>query len=81
MRRRRQYVQYTVFALIAIGFLSSLAANPGGWIIPLAVFGVVFYLWKFPPNREKTKGKTKKARFRVIEGNKSDDSQEPPRYH
>lgn len=84
---------YVVFFLIAVGLLYQFVLNPGGMIIPLAVFGVVFFLYKFPPARlrreldkfTRSRGTkpggqaSRKAKFRVIRGNKKDD--EPPRYH
>jgi len=92
MRRYRPYIGYIIFGLIAIGILSNLLGNPGPFIIPLVVFGIVFYLYKFPPNRfrkrssarsTKQPSKTntnKRTTFRVIRGNKRDDD-DPPRYH
>lgn len=40
---------YIIVALIVIGLFSGFARNPGGVILPLAVFGIIFYLYKFPP--------------------------------
>ncbi|TDF99813.1 hypothetical protein E1757_04980 [Paenibacillus piri] len=58
-------------------------------IIPIAVFGIIFVLYKYPPNtwgKSKTTrgGKTKEKRtrnatFRVIDGKGGSD--EPPKYH
>lgn len=94
MRRRFSPFAYVVFGLIALGILSRFVANPSGMIIPLAVFGLVFWLWKFPPQRWKRNpgggwtnpgakprekpNKVRKARFRVIPGSKKPNDPEEP---
>lgn len=40
---------YLMVALIAVGVFAGFARNPGGVLLPLAIFGIVFYLYKFPP--------------------------------
>ncbi|TVY11473.1 hypothetical protein [Paenibacillus cremeus] len=90
MRNRQSTLAYIIFGLIAIGILANIFANPGAFIIPVLVFGVIFWLYKFPPNRWRngsgrtqarySKGKRRNATFRVINGNK-DGSDEPPKYH
>ncbi|MCP3773294.1 hypothetical protein NLX71_08180 [Paenibacillus sp. MZ04-78.2] len=90
MRNRNSTVAYVIFGLIAIGILASVLSNPGTFIIPILVFGVIFFLYKFPPSRWRQpkqpsssrfqKGKRRNATFRVIQGNK-DSSDEPPKYH
>ncbi|MBU7317127.1 MULTISPECIES: hypothetical protein [Paenibacillus] len=90
MRNRNSTVAYVIFGLIAIGILASVLSNPGTFIIPILVFGVIFFLYKFPPNRWRQpkrpsssrfqKGKRRNATFRVIQGSK-DSSDEPPKYH
>ena len=88
MHRRSRTIGYIILALIAIGILTDF----GNWLIPLVVFGLVFYFYKFPPNRFRRgsrnrnnqsthRNKTsRKAVFHVIKGNKKDD-EEPPHYH
>lgn len=49
MYRRANGWMYLVVALIVIGLFSGLAKNPVGLLLPLAVFGTIFYLYKFPP--------------------------------
>lgn len=90
MRNRNSTVAYVIFGLIAIGILASILSNPGTFMIPILVFGVIFFLYKFPPNRWRQpkrpsssrfqKGKRRNATFRVIQGSK-DGSDEPPKYH
>ncbi|GMX65526.1 hypothetical protein Elgi_47970 [Paenibacillus elgii] len=90
MRNRNSTVAYVIFGLIAIGILASVLSSPGTYIIPILVFGVIFFLYKFPPNRWRQpkrpsssrfqKGKRRNATFRVIQGSK-DSSDEPPKYH
>jgi hypothetical protein len=48
--RRFTPFSYVILVLIAIGILDRLLAGPSGMIIPLLVFGVIFLLWKYPPN-------------------------------
>lgn len=98
MARRSRIMMYVVFGLIIIGFLATFVSNPSGMIIPVAVFGIIFFLYKFPPQAfrgrgsgsssrrgpiEMNKVKTKKKAnpFRVINGNKRDDEEDPPHYH
>jgi len=97
--RSRKTWMYVILFLIGVGILYQFAINPRGMIIPLAVFGAVYLLYKFPPSRwrqfpssrwrrdpgkfagprgEKMPGHSvRKAKFRVIRGNKKDG--EPPR--
>lgn len=79
---------YVIFGLMTIGILASISANLRAWAIPLLVFGLVYLLYKFPPDRllrsfkqksSKPKKKYKQAKFRVIDGQRRDD--EPPTYH
>ncbi|NHN31059.1 hypothetical protein [Paenibacillus agricola] len=79
---------YIIFGLALIGLVSRATQ----YIIPIVVFGVIFLLFKFPPNKwgkSKTtttrSGRTKEKRtrdatFRVINGSKG-SSDEPPKYH
>jgi hypothetical protein len=83
-------LSYVIFAFLVIGILVRFADNPGGMLIPLVIFGVVFYLYKFPPrrffrgkpsilsSRSSKKRSGKNSPFRVIQGNKKDED-EPPR--
>jgi hypothetical protein len=94
MRRLRYPVgYYIIFALFVIGVLSSLLRS-SAILIPVIIFGLVFLLYKYPPDRWKWKWpgkrpgpartrreKTRKASFRVIEGNKDKDSGDRPKSH
>jgi len=55
MRRkmRQPILFYVVLGLLAIGVLSAVFRDPKSAIIPVAVFGIVFLLYKFPPSRWK----------------------------
>ena len=78
---------YIILGLALIGLVSKATE----FVIPIVVFGVIFLLFKFPPNKwgkskitpkfGRTKEKrTRNATFRVINGNKG-NSDEPPKYH
>lgn len=96
MRRRFSLSGYLIFGLLAIGILSRFITNPAPFIIPLLVFGAIYFLYKFPPNRwsfgsrrtpnrgpaaRHTDRERRKSNFRVIYGNKPGSEDEPPRYH
>ncbi len=95
MRSLNKPFLYVIGILFALGLIGEFRSNPIDLIIPLVIFGVVFYLYKFPPGRhtgrhpqqrrtarfEKSKRNSRKAVFRVIKGNKKDEENEPPRYH
>lgn len=96
MYRRFRAPDYIVYGLLAIGILSTFIRNPAPFIIPLLVFGVIFLLYKFPPNRfrRNTGRKTgrgaearrsdrerRKTTFRVIYGSKPNSDDDPPQYH
>lgn len=49
MFHHRNSWMYIIIALVVIGLFSGFARNPGGVILPLVVFGIIFYLYKFPP--------------------------------
>ena len=49
--RSRKTWMYVILFLIGVGILYQFAINPRGMIIPLAVFGAVYLLYKFPPSR------------------------------
>lgn len=92
MNRRIPPAGIAILALLLIGIIwSSSAAD---LILAVAVFGTVFVLWKFPPNRwrkketsrksaptsrSKAKEKRKNHPFRVIQGNKRDDDDDSDR--
>jgi len=98
MRRmkRQPILFYVIIGLLAIGVISMIVRNPGAAVIPVLVFGVVFLLYKFPPDRwrgllrgagDRFSGNSarrspnvKKAKFRVIPGSKP-DRDDPPKYH
>ncbi len=84
MYRHSRTISYIVFGLIALGILVNIKSL---WL-PLLVFGIIFYLYKFPPKQfqrgsrnhtYRTPGRPsanpnkKKSMFRVIKGNKKDD--------
>lgn len=85
MRKRRYNVGTIVlFALFAIGLLVSLRFL----FIPIVVLGTIFLLYKYPPSSwkkvtvyRKTDKRGRNAKFRVINGSKSNDYDEPPKYH
>lgn len=78
-RFRRVEIPFIVLGII--GVVSVIVANPSAYIIPIIVFGVIFYLYKFPPGGRGPRGPRRRRRIklRVIQGHKKDD--EPPRYH
>ncbi|MBP1989064.1 hypothetical protein [Paenibacillus eucommiae] len=86
MRRRFTTSGYIILGLLAIGLIMSLRML----IVPICVFGIIFLLYKFPPSKwgmnRSTSGKpgrkkSKNATFRVIQGNKGNDSEDRPKYH
>ncbi|WNR42575.1 DoxX family protein [Paenibacillus roseipurpureus] len=85
MRRKFSPIEIAIGVLIAIGLLMSLKAL----FIPIIVLGAIFLLYKLPPSRWKKttirrgpeRGKTKNAKFRVINGNKDHSSDDYPKYH
>ncbi|MNR16853.1 hypothetical protein D3C85_1334830 [compost metagenome] len=85
MRRKFSPVEIAIGVLIAIGLLVSLRVL----FIPILVLGIIFLLYKFPPSSWKNasisrgngKGKTKNAKFRVINGTKDSDKDDFPKYH
>jgi hypothetical protein len=100
MRRGPGIAIYIIGFLAVLGILVQLSANPSSILIPLIVFGVIFLLWKYPPQTWKYGGpfrsmqgrfrmnsasaasKARRAKFRVIQGNKNKRrDEEPPKYH
>ncbi|WP_054949498.1 hypothetical protein [Numidum massiliense] len=49
MRHRAHGWMYAVFVFLAIGMISMLITNPARLVLPLIIFGAIFYLYKFPP--------------------------------
>jgi hypothetical protein len=92
MRSQKPLMTYVLFILIAIGVLTQISAGYRVLLIGVIVFGLVFLLYKFPPDRWRSLGAVKKRpivrrmhkkaerKFRVIEGRKKDGN-DPPRYH
>ncbi|WP_028548798.1 hypothetical protein [Paenibacillus sp. UNC451MF] len=88
MKKRFSIATYVVLGLALIG----IASKALQLIIPIIVFGAIFFLYKYPPSRwrkpafsTKSSGRTKEKRtrnasFRVIDGNKG-SPEEPPKYH
>ncbi len=87
MKTRFSTWTYVIFLLIIIGIL----VNFQQYLIPIIVLGLIFLLYKFPPQKwrnllqwnrsRKPHTPTKRAthRFRVIQGSKKDD--DPPKPH
>ena len=87
LKRRFSKGSYFIFILLGIGIFK---ASPGQMIIALLVFGIIYLLYKFPPNRwqqkhsnrrfinpsNKQKVKKKPMPFRVIQGNKDRNEDE-----
>ncbi|GIP37627.1 hypothetical protein J31TS4_09070 [Paenibacillus sp. J31TS4] len=96
MKRRWPPMALVIGGLFLIGVLRNLYLNTMDMIIPVLIFGLVFLLYKFPPDRWRRGGAArppaggrkqagrKHPPFRVIQGNKRDqDDQDEnrPRYH
>ncbi|TXK71871.1 hypothetical protein [Paenibacillus sp. N3.4] len=85
MRRKFSPIEIAIGILIAIGLIVSLRTL----FIPILVLGIIFLLYKFPPSRWRlssfsrgsAKGKSKKGKFRVINGNKDSKPDDFPKYH
>lgn len=52
MRRfgRQSIMTYVIVGLMIIGLLYSIGSNFSKWIIPVAVFGLIFLLYRYPPS-------------------------------
>lgn len=95
MNRRFSWPQLILITIIAVLLLIGLVTSMSRFLIPIVVFGVIFLLYKYPPNtwkfksnqtggasKRKNKPPVRKAKFRVIQGSKPDDDNEDrPRYH
>jgi hypothetical protein len=51
MNKRLSYAAIVIIVLCAVGLVRQLLINPLVLLIPAAVFGIVFFLYKFPPER------------------------------
>ena len=51
MRGRITPLMAILLTLMAIGAVTMVLESPGYFIIPAVVFGIVFLLYKFPPDR------------------------------
>lgn len=51
MRGRITPLMAVMLTLIAIGIVATFRESPGMLLIPAVVFGIVFLLYKFPPDR------------------------------
>lgn len=90
---RQKLPFYVIAALMIIGLLSVMLRNIGNFLLPVLVFGTIFFLYKYPPNRwrqlvyqarsrfastgTRSRRRTKRAKFRVIEGSKREDDDFP----
>ncbi|TCZ77435.1 hypothetical protein E0485_10595 [Paenibacillus albiflavus] len=96
MNRRFSWPQLIFITIIGVLLLIGFVASMSKFLIPIVVFGLIFLLYKFPPNtwkfranqttsgasNRKKKAPVRKAKFRVIQGSKpDDDNEDKPRYH
>lgn len=58
MYRRISMPDYLIYGLLALGIIRSLVANPGPLLLPVIIFGIIFLLYKFPPDRFRKPGRT-----------------------
>jgi hypothetical protein len=73
MYRRLSLPDYIIYGLLVVGILYRFLVNPGPLLIPLLVFGVIFLLYKFPPNRLQKQGKPDPTRTRTAERKKYEE--------
>ncbi|MBW7453819.1 hypothetical protein ACFOLF_05950 [Paenibacillus sepulcri] len=73
MSRKMSPMLIIILALVVIGLVSQSFTSPIQLIIPIAVFGVIFLLYKFPPGG----ARTAKPRSRTIP--RRDQQQGKPR--
>src|SRR5689334_7815165 len=66
MYRRLSPPDYIIYGLLVVGIVSRFIMNPKPLLLPLLVFGAIFLLYKYPPNRHNKRGRT-----RVIRGKPS----------
>ncbi|CAM3587293.1 hypothetical protein [Marinicrinis lubricantis] len=91
MRQNQKWIAAVIIIVMIIGIVSSVRQL----LIPIIVLGLIFVLYKLPPKRWKLiwtrmrlnqiqrSKQAKKAKFRVIDGNKNKDPDDPPKrmYH
>lgn len=51
---KQRIALYIIAGLAGIGIIATLISNPWSVLIPVIIAGVIFLLWKFPPNRWKS---------------------------
>lgn len=73
MYRRLTLPDYIIYGLLVVGILYRFLVNPGPLLIPLLVFGVIFLLYKFPPNRLQKQGRPSQPRTRTAERKKFEE--------
>lgn len=99
MKRRMHPMLIVLIVLIGIGILSSMSSNLFSMAAAIIVFGGVFLLYKYPPTHwrkqeqrrpapptrnARAREKRRDVPFRVIQGNKrdnDDDPEKPYKYH
>lgn len=59
MPRKLSLPTIIILSLVVIGLVSQTISNPYQLLIPVAVFGVIYLLYKFPPGAAAAKAKTK----------------------
>lgn len=84
---------YIIITLAAIGVISMISSNPWALVTPIAVFGIIYLLYKFPPRFQPKRASTpppvkkyrkskSRAKLHVIDGTKSmNDEDDKPKYH
>ncbi|RAV01047.1 hypothetical protein DQG13_13470 [Paenibacillus sp. YN15] len=80
MYRRLSLPDYIIYGLLVVGILYRFLVNPGPFLIPLLVFGVIFLLYKFPPNRLQKHGRPVHQRNKAA-GRKRYDERERRKAH
>jgi hypothetical protein len=96
MNRRIPPLGIVIAVLLVIGILASMRSFMSELLLAVIVFGGVFLLWKYPParwrrprarrptstfSRPKQKDRRKRVPFKVIQGSKRDDDDEPDKPH
>jgi len=88
--KQKGVLYWILLILFIIGVVESIFANPTGMLIPLLVFGAIYYFYKHPEKlyrlfnsnvSYRSHNQTKKKRknpFIIIKGKKDDDQ---PKYH
>ncbi|CAH0118580.1 MULTISPECIES: hypothetical protein [unclassified Paenibacillus] len=70
MVNRYRITAYIFIAFALIGLVVSILEQPGQFIIPLLVIGVVFVLYKFPPQRFRSMRPGARGGYRRVEANR-----------